>query len=152
MITGMFPVKMFPLPFRFMRLALFITLAIFSTTPASFAQEDATMPDEAHLEHIAEAGRLAGEIQACELDWEEFYFAYMQSERRRAANEGRDELSLEYQQRIAFIGMFFGAVQGQALEEFEDQPCPTSSIPALADKVGVVMRAAWEREGEPGAN
>ena len=73
----------------------------------------------------------------------------MQSERRRAANEGRDELSLEYQQRIAFIGMFFGAVQGQALEEFKDQPCPTSYIPALADKVGAVMRAAWEREGEP---
>ncbi len=145
----MFSIQMFPPPFRFMRLALFMTLAIFFTAPATFAQEDATMPDGAHLEHIAEAGRLAGEIQACDLEWEEFYFAYMQSERRRAANEGRDEISLEYQQRIAFIGMFFGAIQGQALEEFEDQPCPTSSIPALADKVGVVMRAAWEREGEP---
>ena len=73
-ITGMFPAQTFPLPHRFIRLVLLMTFAILAATPTSFAQEDATMPDEAHLEHIAEAGRLAGEIQACELDWEEFYF------------------------------------------------------------------------------
>ena len=76
----------------------------------------------------------------------------MQSERRRAANEGLGWESLEYQQRLAFIGMFFGAYQGQALEEFEDQPCPNEHLPVLAERVGAVMQAAWEREGEPGGD
>ena len=138
-----------------MRSALLIALAALVTVPSVFAQETAidtaaVVPDEQHLEYIAEAGRLAGEIQACELDWQQYYLAYMQSERRRAANEGRDPEGEEYQQRIAFIGMFFGANQGQALEQFKDQPCPDKHLPALAERVGSVMEAAQEREGQGG--
>lgn len=134
---------------RLSSLALFLlaTSAMASAQQTAVLDTAAVMPNDQHLDQIAEAGQLAGEIQACELDWEQYYLAYMQSERRRALNEGRTRESPEYQQRIGFIGIFFGATQRRALAEFEGKPCPDSRMPALAERLHAIMDAAEAREG-----
>ncbi len=132
-----------------MRLVL-LSLAVLGTALAAFAQDvaidtAAVVPDDEHLAQIMEAGQLAGEIQACELDWQSYYLAYMQAERQRATNEGRDPDSEEYQQRIAFIGVFFGATQGRARQQFQDRPCPDDHLPELAERAHGILDAAQAR-------
>ena len=126
-------------------------LAALVTAPSALAQEapgidPAVVPTDSHLAQIAEAGRLAGEIEACEFDWQPYYIAYMQSERRRAANEGYEPEGEEYGQRIAFIGMFFGANQGQVLAQSDGKPCSESQAEDLAERAVNVVHAAQDRE------
>ncbi|HEX9951996.1 MAG TPA: hypothetical protein VGB53_09530 [Rubricoccaceae bacterium] len=128
-----------------------LALVLFAASPAAVAQRvridsAAVLPTDAHLAQIAEAGQLAGEIQACELDWEPYYLGYMQSERRRAANEGRERGTAAYDQRIAFIGTFFGMTQGRAFAAFQGKPCPDDHLPALGERMHTIAVAARERE------
>ena len=140
-----------------MRTALLVSLSLSIAACSAPAQgvaadqEGATeagamMPDDQHLEHIAEAGQLAGEIEACDFEWEPYYLEYMQSERRRAANEGFERGSEVYDQRIAFIGMFFGANQQQAIDRSDGNPCSMERAEELAGLAGNAITAARERE------
>ena len=104
------------------------------------------MPDDQHLEVIAEAGRLAGEIEACEFEWEPYYLEYMQSERRRAESEGFERGSEGYDNRVAFIGMFFGANQQQAVNQSDGDPCTVKRAEELAELSGNAITAARARE------
>ena len=132
---------------------LVAAVALLALATPALAQQTAEnvppfVPNEEHLEHIAAAGRLAGQIQSCELDWQPYYLEYMQSERRRVSNDGFDRDSEAYGQRIAFIGMFFGANQGQVLNQSEEEDCSETRARELAERAAAIIHDAHDREGE----
>lgn len=129
----------------FLIVCMLLALAPAARAQDATANKAAVRPDSLHLVQIAEAGTLAGEIEACEVDWKTYYIAYMQSERRRAANEEWP------QEKIAFVGALFGAFQGRSYDEHREEACPLERLPALAGRMDVVMDAARAREGGEGS-
>lgn len=130
-----------------MRLLVFALALLVSAASAQEAPLDtaAFVPDDAHLAQIVEAAKVAGEIKACDLPWEDYYLDYMQAERRRMEREGIERETPVYDQRIGFIGMYFGAIQEQTRLRYAGKPCGESQMLRLAERAATQLRQAISR-------
>jgi hypothetical protein len=75
----------------------------------------------------------------CSVEWQPYYLAFMQSERRKSWSE----------KQVAFIGVLFGVAQYSMWNALKQNPCPPEAREAVLRRIGEATGSAEDANGAP---
>jgi len=97
---------------------IFFALLSFLFCQSIIAKETKYPIPKKDVERIEKAAILAEKATICRLDWKDYYLSFMQNERTKNWT----------QKQIAFIGAYFGGIQGFYSKELKSKKYSPSDI------------------------
>lgn len=88
---------------------------------------------------VVSAAAPVGGALWCRVEWQPYYLAFMQLERRKSWSE----------KQVAFIGMLFGLAQYSISNALKQNPCPPETREAVLRRMGEATGSLEDANGAP---